>query len=303
MEIRYSRGASKYDAHPEQRTAEDFTTFAAAVLTDRAERKGLQYVCAPLKPNGEGRPHRSKDCALPCSFLAFDFDGFKTPQAWLETAQALHALQGFAYETASSSAQAPRARAVIAASRPMDRAERLRVSAYLQQWLDRKAGKGRIKFDSSVYRAEQPLFCPPVGARTYTFEGRPVDVDKALTKAPPLEEPPDARERAEAIATEDPVLQRLQERDMVLREMDAGKFAVVCPFESEHTEQTSDTATCCRTLRACVTANLSACTAIAKTGTSATSCRPWNWSRSGCGASSRGRSQKRRRHPRQALNH
>jgi hypothetical protein len=56
----YSRGASKFDAYPVQRSAASWGEFQGAVLKDRAS-KGLTYVCAPFKANGDGRHHR---CAL-----------------------------------------------------------------------------------------------------------------------------------------------------------------------------------------------------------------------------------------------
>ena len=241
--IHYSRGASKLDAYPKQRTAENWEDFAAAVLKDQSKEKGLQYIAAPFKPNGDGRAHRCQEGALPSAFVGFDFDGFSSPVEFSETVQHLQRYKGFAYTTASNTPDAPRARALLSATREMDWTERKRVSLGLQTELEKAVGPGCIKFDQSVYQAEQPMYCPPVGTKPYMFDGAPVDVDKVLETAPPLPDRKGKRERAEAIATDDPVLQALQEKEMVLQELEAGKFAVVCPFEQEHTDATSATAT------------------------------------------------------------
>lgn len=243
MQIEYSRGTRYNDAHPENRTAEDFDEFTTAVLGDRAVQKGRQYVAASFKPNGDGRPHRCKAGALPTAFVAFDFDGFSSPEDWHETLAVLHSLKGFAYTTASATPSEPRARAVLAATRVMDRTERWRVSLALQDWLNTRVGDGCIKFDDSVYKSEQPLFCPPTEAETYRFNGELVNVNKVLTTAPQIKDTSDDRQRADKIATDDPVLSRLQERSMVLGEEGPGKYAVTCPFEDEHSEHTSDSAT------------------------------------------------------------
>jgi len=241
--IHYSRGRTKWDNYPDQRTAENWEDFAAAVLNDKARKKGLQYIAAPFKPNGDGRAHRCKEDALPTAFIGFDFDGFSSPLEFSETIQHLQRYKGFAYTTASHTPDAPRARALLATTREMDRIERERISLALQAELEKAVGAGAIKFDDSVYGSYQPMYCPPVGTQTYMFDGAPVDVDAVLPKAPEVQDKGSARQRAEAIATDDPVLQALQEKEMVLRQMEAGKFAVVCPCEDGHSEQTSDTAT------------------------------------------------------------
>ena len=244
MEIHYSRGTSVRDNSPETKTVADFGAFMEAVLSDTAKAKGLQYIAAPFKVNGNGKTHRSKEGVLSSAFIALDLDGFTSPEDWHATIAALQKSQGFAYSTYSSTPDAPRARVVLAASREMDRGERLRVSMALERWLNKEVGDGCIVFDSSTHKAEQPLFTPPEQAETYRFSGKPVDVDKVLATAPEAE-PQDAtaHERAEQQATEDPVLSVLQDKGMVLRSLEAGRFAITCPFEHEHTEQTADTAT------------------------------------------------------------
>lgn len=66
-------------------------------------------------------------------------------------------------------------------------------------------GEGRIVFDSSVYRAEQPVYTPLIEATHYQFNGEAVDVDVWLAQAPAAQpERPGMLERAENIAEADP---------------------------------------------------------------------------------------------------
>jgi len=241
--INYSRGANKFDAHPEQRYAKGFDEFEAAVLADQASRKGLQYICAPMKPNGDGRPHRGKDDALPRRWVPFDVDRcdaetFSTLVLWF------HRFRGFGYTTASHTDATPRARFILAASREMSRRECERVGAALQAQAVTALGGVDIGFDPSVYRAEQPCYCPPAGARTYHFEGEPVDVDAVLRDAPPAaDEAPGRRARLDEAAAEDAVLARLNERGMVKSPRPDGGFNIECPCGGDHTEPSAETAT------------------------------------------------------------
>ena len=93
--VRYSRGGSKTDAYPIQRTASTFAEFASTVLADRARAKGRQYICGPFRANGDGRHHRCKDDALPRRFVAFDVDG-TDPEGFAALVSWLQRSQGFA---------------------------------------------------------------------------------------------------------------------------------------------------------------------------------------------------------------
>ncbi len=241
----YSRGTSKYDNYPAQRTATTFAEFAEAVLADRAQPKGLTYICSAFKPNGDGRHHRCLDDALPRRFLPFDMDGAADGEVFSNLVLWLQPYSGFGYTTASHTPNKPRLRFVLELDREVDRAEGERIGLAIQRRIDAELGAGRLKWDPSVYRAEQPLFTPPFrGAQTFRFEGEPVDVDALLAEAPDIEpERPGAEARAQTAATADPVLRRLSERDMVLREVAPGKYAVVCPFDAEHQEKTSESST------------------------------------------------------------
>jgi hypothetical protein len=74
------------------------------------------------------------------------------------------------------------------------------------------------------------------GAEIMRYHGDPIDVDAVLALAPT--EP--SRKRP---ATPDPYRALIIERGLFLREIGAGRDAIICPFAAEHSEQTSDTAT------------------------------------------------------------
>jgi hypothetical protein len=99
------------------------------------------------------------------------------------------------------------------------------------------------KFDRSVYRGEQPCYTPTVGADAFGFVGRPVDVDAMLPSAPVVERRMTSGERVREIATSDPILRNLTDNGMVRQDMGGGKYAVVCPFDAEHTSVTSPSST------------------------------------------------------------
>jgi hypothetical protein len=241
--IRYSRGRDKFDAHPEQRVAASFDEFEAAVLADTAVRKGLQYVCAPMRKNGDGRTHRGKDDALPRRWASFDIDRI-APDAFHELMQWFHRFRGFAYTTASHNATAPRVRVILEASREMTRSEGERVGLALQAQAQAALQGATIGFDASVYRAEQPCYCPPIGAQTYRFEGEPVDVDAVLREAPPAaDESPGRRARLDEAAAKDAVLAELNRRGMVKSERPDGAYNIECPCAQDHTGASGETTT------------------------------------------------------------
>lgn len=183
-EIAYSRGTNKFDAFPEQRTLPDFAAFQRAVLEDRAPAKGKQYVTNAMSLDTDGSPHRCNANALPRRWVPFDFDGFRDAEAFAETITYLHKYRGFCYTTASHTPEAPRARAILEASRPMDADEGRAVCLALEARIAAAVGEGEIRFDRSVYGPAQALYCPPTDAEVYVFNGKPVDVDVLLAEAP-----------------------------------------------------------------------------------------------------------------------
>ena len=228
LSIRFSIGKNRFDANPKQCEAASFTEFQDKVLTTRAAIKGLFYVAAPF---GDGR--RSRDSAEPTSFLCFDFDGIPSSEAFADLCMYLGAYRGFGYTTASHTPDAPRARAILAADRPMSRDERMRLSAYVEQLIAMKVPG--IKFDASVYRPEQPCFTPVFDSQTFSWDGEPVAVDALLAFAPKLKaDGPTASENLAVLSSADPVLVSLRDQGMIKRDLGGGKFAIHCPCANDH---------------------------------------------------------------------
>ena len=128
-------------------------------------------------------------------------------------------------------------------SREVDRAEGIRLGGAMQRLIEESVGAANVKLDPSVYRAEQPVYGPLIGAETMRYYGDPVEVDQVLKDAPPLEERPGRAERAAAIASCDPVVQALADRGMIKRDHGDGKLSIACPFENSHAEPGGETST------------------------------------------------------------
>ncbi|TSA14896.1 MAG: DUF3987 domain-containing protein [Comamonadaceae bacterium] len=189
--LHYSRGKNTYDNSPAQLATDDFDTFEDVVLADRAPRKGLAFICAPLahglhyqKPDDYPGidKWRLKDHVESRLFIAFDFDGFKDVAAFQATLAYLRRYRGFGYTTASHSTEAPRARAILKLSRPVSRDEGITLGEALQAAMLLALGPDAIKFDGSVYRGEQPIYTPVTTSETFHFHGDDVDVDALLER-------------------------------------------------------------------------------------------------------------------------
>lgn len=243
MSIRYSRGTSKFDAHPEIHTAEDFNAFAQRVLSDRARTKGQQYICAPLKPNGDGRPHRTKTGVEPRRFIALDCDKIAGAETFSELRLWLARFSGFGFTTASSTLDAPRFRVILELDHEVDRAEGIRLGAALVRDINATFGD-RAQFDDSTHRGEQPCYGPVHTSESFALDGDPIDVDAVLSTAPHIE--PERKGSADIAPDDDPVIVALKTQGMYRRDMGAGRHAIRCPWDSEHTTEDDDqsTATC-----------------------------------------------------------
>lgn len=241
--IRYARGRDKFDASPVTREARDFDQFAQDVLRDRARMKGMQYITAPMRVNGDGRPHRGKDFVESRRFLALDVDHIAGPDVNVELRMWLARFKGFGFTTASSTPDAPRCRAILALDRDVDRVEGMRLGAAIQRDIAEEFGD-RVKLDPSTHRGEQPCYGPVIQSEDFRFDGDPIDVDAWLQTAPLLE--PERKGSAAIAAGDDPVIVRLKEAGMYRRDLGSGKHAIRCFAESEHSTLDDDasTATC-----------------------------------------------------------
>jgi hypothetical protein len=193
-EIHFSRGSGIHDNRPQQRVAEDFADFIAALDADRAAQKaGAAYVAGPL--NGDGR--RCAGGALPRRWLALDFDRIDADtlpdlRLWLAR------FRGCGWPTHSSRPDAPRERVILELDRDADRAECIRIGEALAADL-REAFGGAIELDPSTFRGEQPIFVPPVGVTLARFEGEPLRVADYIARETPqgASDGPQGHERGE----------------------------------------------------------------------------------------------------------
>lgn len=163
MTITYSRGSNTYDANPEQRTAPDFAAFCDAILADRANAKGRQYVAAAMADG-----HRCKASAQPRRWVGLDLDGCM-PTEFAEVLRALSAYSALAYTTASSTPERPRVRVIVELAMAANRDSARATSRMLREQLGVS-----LAWDASCDRAEQPLFMPLHGAQSWRFTGRPL---------------------------------------------------------------------------------------------------------------------------------
>jgi hypothetical protein len=236
LSIKFSLGVNRFDARPKQRQAADFQEFKDVVLTTRSAVKGFAYISAAFTDG-----HRSKDSVGLCRFIPFDFDGIPQ-ESFSDLRMHLAQYAGFGYTTASHTPEAPRARAILEASREMTREERVRVCMAVQANIERYISG--IKFDTSVYRGEQPVFTPMIESTDFEFQGEPVDVDAMLEHAPEIKDGASKSKNIAQISSTDPVLRELSARGMVKRDLGGGRFGVHCPCADEHSGPSeSETAT------------------------------------------------------------
>ncbi|MBU3627994.1 AAA family ATPase [Polynucleobacter sp. AP-Reno-20A-A9] len=193
MSFLYSRGTDMFDNAPAQMVADSFSNFAEAIANDKSSRKGLTYICSPLS---EGIHYekpaeylgianwRLKNYGLPRQFLPFDFDGFESPEIFDQVCELLRAYDCLIYTTASHSEGAPRARAILALNRATEPEEGEQLGRAMQMHIESEIGIGKIKFDTSVYRATQPIFTPVTTSEIIRHNGMPLDVDKVLNDCP-----------------------------------------------------------------------------------------------------------------------
>ena len=164
------------------------------------------------------------------------------------------------YTTDSSTMASPRCRYILRLSRPVKYDEAIIVGEQLQRDIVAAIGVGRIKFDSSVLRGEQPNYLPTVRAERFDTHGAALDVDAMLARATAVQAESHAapkpkkatssdtkpgtsgtQVRADAIAEADPVFRRLDERRMVKSQAGPGIFNVECPCGAEHTTESTET--------------------------------------------------------------
>lgn len=198
----YSRGRSKFDNKPAQRTSNNFDDFVESIWADKSAEKGSTFICAPMIEglHNDQAKHpgsntwRQKHLAGRRSWQPFDVDYLADAEALDELLLVLSPYRGMVYTTASSTHSSPRVRVILSASREMKYEE----SESIGQVIERKivdALGDRIKFDQSVYRGEQPCYLPTKDSKRYDLRGKALDVDFLLAE---VEIPKKVKERVTA---------------------------------------------------------------------------------------------------------
>lgn len=186
--ISYSRGRDTFDNQPVQLVVDDFADFAQWITNEISPIKGQIYICAPMSFGAHDDPKkysgeanwRLASHALKRRFIAFDFDGFSSPSVFNKLRDHFIQYNSLFYTTASSTVLAPRARAILELDREIDRKEGELLGAAIQTELESLFGMGSINFDPSVYRSEQPIYTPVVGASSWISTGKAVNVASYL---------------------------------------------------------------------------------------------------------------------------
>lgn len=176
--IRFSRGNNTHDNQPKQLELRSFAALWDMIDTDRGTAKGQQYICGPMAKGVNtsqpgkfrGEAHwRQAHLAENSQFLRFDCDVI--PKNMLEPLiSAVDKYAGCSYTTSSHTPENPRARLVIALSRPATRNECIRLGPAFERYLISQGIEGVI-FDRSVYRPEQQCYLPLNGADFIVHEG------------------------------------------------------------------------------------------------------------------------------------
>lgn len=231
----YSIGRNRFDVHPQRREAATLREFARDVLNRRARSKASAgFVSAGF--GGDGR--RCAANALPRNWLAVDVDGVDR-DALPEWRTFLAARLGFGWPTASSTPDAPRERALLVLSEPVDRAQGMAIGALFVRDTDAEFGAA-IRIDPCGFRPEQPAFLAPVGVQPFFLTGDPIDVPVWLAMAPPAPPPPPpatAETAAIADARMRHIVDLLGRAGLLLMPLPDERpgYSLICPWQAEHT--------------------------------------------------------------------
>lgn len=189
----FSLGRNTYDNEPTQLNALDFDDFIAQISKTGSKRKGEFYICSSLQIGVHDDPvkypgvkhWRLKRLALPRQFLALDADYFNTPNDFVAFRQLVGQWNALVYTTASHTAHAPRARAIIELDQLVDSKTGEDLGDALQRQIEATLGSANIKLDPSVYLASQPIYTPLISSQTYRTYGSQLDVQATLAAWPP----------------------------------------------------------------------------------------------------------------------
>ncbi|NBR14493.1 MAG: hypothetical protein EBU01_07910, partial [Crocinitomicaceae bacterium] len=239
-QITFSHGFRESDSYPIEKTVSSWKDFENFIDRNRQVEKGFGYICAPFSDG-----HRCKASAMPSRLQMLDLDKI-APSILHEVDAWLGQFLGLAWPTHSHTQEKPRRRGVFLIDRLVNRDEMSRIGGALKSEINNKWGD-KIAVDDSVFRAEQPNFLAPTHAKLIYLNGALLVADEWLAR-PDAISPEKSRRTVEQRVLEatknDPVYRRLDEEGMIISpHKDEGVFNCRCPFEEEHSEHTSDSAT------------------------------------------------------------
>ncbi|MCC7414279.1 MAG: hypothetical protein IT495_21880 [Gammaproteobacteria bacterium] len=233
-DIAFSVGLHARHAEGLEQVRGTFDDLVERVTPNGHDQKDGPYICGPLR---DGR--RNTESAEPLAFVALDLDRIADDMALAAIVEAADRWRGVGYTTFSHKPEAGvnKARLIFALDREVTRAEYPRLCKAVAAGLSYLAHVP-VEIDVSCLKPEQPLYTARRGATVWQFDGAPVRVDQALLGVP---DKPQRASPLEGLKSSDPVLVALRDQGRVLRDMGAGKFAIRCPFEAEHSrEHTAD---------------------------------------------------------------
>ena len=234
----WSLGRNRYDNTPTRCSAETFREFAHEVLAQRAADKATApFVSAPFG----GDCKRSAKNALPRAWLALDVDGID-PDALGDWRLHLTRWRGFGWSTASSTPEAPRERAIIELSEPVDRAQGIAIGALISRDVAENFGS-TVRIDPCGFRAEQPAFVAPVGVTPFYLLGEALAVPLWLAQAP-VAPPPPPPASAEVVAIADArlrwIVSTMGDAGLLRSPLSNGRgLSVICPWSRQHTGESA----------------------------------------------------------------
>jgi len=193
----FSYGRNTYDNQPTQLSALNFDDLISQISNSGSRTKGQFYICSALKSGLHddqskypGLGHwRLKRLAQTRRFLALDADYFATPADFVAFRDLVSQWNALVYTTASHTAQAPRARAIIELDKDVDNEEGVAIGCAVQRLVESALGLGIIKLDPSVYQASQPVYTPLRNAQQFITKGVALAVDATLAAWPAPQKP------------------------------------------------------------------------------------------------------------------
>ena len=182
--IKFSHGTNKFDNCPQQKSANNFAEFADWLENNRSETKGGHYFCGPLDIGNHSDPvkyegaktWRQKHLATKRTFLPFDCDAFSSIDEANSFLEFLKDYEHLWYETASSTEDRPRLRAVVALSEEVEQTQSTQIGDQLIQDFNSRYGLN-VQFDRSVFNHSQPCYNPTGNKEvSHWSHAQPLDV-------------------------------------------------------------------------------------------------------------------------------